>query len=208
MATTTWLRFPVSRSLLTAAVCIVLSGCAPKVREVAPSEAVVTPVSKPLQREVTDYVEFTGRTNAVESVNIVPRVTGYLTKMPFKEGAEVKAGDLLFEIDPRPYQAQFDQAQGQVALYQAQLQLARTTLARDRDTRGVASAQQIDQDQAAVDEAVARVKAFQASTEIYKLNHYCPVKSRIRTTGYGSGRSDRGLFYRKGPEKAGFSRKG
>ena len=47
--------------------------------------------------------------------------------MPFKEGSEVKEGDLLFVIDPRPYQAQHDQAQGQVNLYQAQLKLARTT---------------------------------------------------------------------------------
>jgi multidrug efflux system membrane fusion protein len=150
--------------------CFFVGGCASKAREVAPSEAPVTPVSKPLEREVTDFVEFTGRTNAVDSVNVVPRVTGYLTKMPFKEGAEVKAGELLFEIDPRPYQAQLDQARGQVALYEAQLQLARTTLARDRGTRGAVSAQQIDQDQAAVDEALARVKAFQASTEVYKLN--------------------------------------
>ena len=48
-------------------------------------------------------------------MNIIPRVTGYLVRMPFKEGSEVKKGDLLFEVDPRPYQAQFDQADSQVA---------------------------------------------------------------------------------------------
>ena len=63
------------------------------------------PVSHPIERVVTDYVDFTGRTDAVQSVNIIARVTGYLVKMPFKEGSEVKARDLLFEIDPRPYQA-------------------------------------------------------------------------------------------------------
>ena len=52
--------------------------------------------------------------------------------MPFQEGEEVKAGDLLFVIDRRPYKAQLDQAQGQVDLYQASLKLAKTTLARDR----------------------------------------------------------------------------
>jgi len=131
------------------------------------------PVSRPVEREVSDFVDFTGRTDAIESVNIVPRVTGYLVKAPFKEGSEVHAGDLLFEIDPRPYQAQLDQADGQVKLYEAQLALAKTTLARDVDiskTPGAVSAQQLDQDRAMVAEAEARVKAYQASTEVYKLN--------------------------------------
>ena len=92
----------------------------------------MVPVSQPVQREVTNYVDFTGRTEAVHSVDIRPRVTGYLVKMPFQEGEEVKEGDLLFVVDPRPYKAQLDQAQGQVDLYQASLKLARTTLARDR----------------------------------------------------------------------------
>jgi multidrug efflux pump subunit AcrA (membrane-fusion protein) len=72
-----------------------------------------------VQRVVTDYVDLTGRTDAVNSVNIVPRVTGYLVKMPFKEGSLVKKDDLLFEVDTRPYKAQLDQAEGQVKLYQA-----------------------------------------------------------------------------------------
>jgi multidrug efflux system membrane fusion protein len=131
------------------------------------------PVARPVQRQVTEHVDFTGRTDAVEQVNIVPRVTGYLVNIPFKAGSEVKAGDVLFEIDPRPYKAQLDQAEGQVKLYQAQLQLAKTTLARDIEiskTPGAVSAQQLDQDRASVDEADARVKAYQASTEVYKLN--------------------------------------
>ena len=122
---------------------------------------------------MTDYVDFTGRTNAVESVDIRARVSGYLVEMPFKEGAEVKKGDLLFEVDPRPYQAQFDQAEGQVNLYKAQLALAKANYARDLDvakTPGAVSGQQLDQDKAAVDEADAAVKAFQASMEVYKLN--------------------------------------
>ena len=85
---------------------------------------------------------------------------GYLVKMPFQEGEEVKAGDLLFVIDPRPYKAQLDQAQGQVDLYQASLKLARTTLARDRAINslspGSVSQQQFDQEQAVVDEAEAQ----------------------------------------------------
>ena len=70
---------------------------------------------------VTDYADFTGQTNGINAVDIRPRVSGYLVKMPFKEGAKVKQGEMLFEVDPRPYQAQYDQAVGQVNLYKAQL---------------------------------------------------------------------------------------
>src|SRR6266581_3391224 len=149
------------------------AGCQQGPPQVAPAEPPAVPVSRPVEREVTDFVDFTGRTDAVEAVNVVPRVTGYLVKIAFKEGSEVKTNDLLFEIDSRPYKAQLDQAEGQVKLYQAQLQLAKTTLARDQEiakTPGAVSLQQLDQDKAAVDEADARVKAYQASTEVYKLN--------------------------------------
>ncbi len=86
------------------------------------------PVSQAVRREVTNYADFTGRTEAVHSVDIRSRVSGYLVKMPFQEGEVVKAGDLLFIIDRRPYKAQLDQALGQVDLYKASLRLAKTTL--------------------------------------------------------------------------------
>jgi multidrug efflux system membrane fusion protein len=132
------------------------------------------PVSKPVEREVTNYVDYTGRTDAVESVGVRARVTGYIDRIPFKEGAEVKKGDILFEIDPRPYKAQYDQAQGQVELNQASHKLAVTTYQRDQaianSVAGGISQQQLDQDKAAVDEAAARIKAAQAALEVYKLN--------------------------------------
>ncbi len=94
--------------------------------------------------------------------------------MPYKEGSEVKAGDLLFEIEPKPYQAQLDQALSQVKLNEASLKLARTTFERDVAiaiaTPGAVSQQQLSEDRATVEEAMARVKASQASTEVYKLN--------------------------------------
>ena len=135
------------------------------------------PVSQPVQREVTDFVDFTGQTRAIQSVDIIPLVTGYLVEMPFREGADVKKGDLLFVVDRRPYKAQLDQAQGQVNLYQAQLKLARTTLARDRAVnnfstrlRSRPTADSI-QEQAVADEAKARVDAYAKSMEISRLNH-------------------------------------
>src|SRR4051812_34656617 len=152
----------------------VVAGCHREPPPVPPAELPVIPVSRPVAREVTDYVYYTGRLDAVQSVDVRPRVTGYLVKMPFREGAEVKAGDLLFEIDRRPYQAQHDQAQSQVVLNDASLRLARSTYDRDRavanSVPGGVSQQQLDQDRAAVEEAEARLKAYQASTEVYKLN--------------------------------------
>jgi multidrug efflux system membrane fusion protein len=170
---------PIFRGLLSLAVaCVFLSvvgGCQTDAAKVAPAELPAVPVSQPIQKEVTDFVEFTGQTKAVHSVDIRPRVTGYLVKMPFKEGAEVKEGDLLFVVDPRPYKAQLDQAQSQVNLYLASLKLAKTTLARDRAVNaqvpGSISQQQFDQEQAVVDEAEARVKAYEVNMDLYRLNH-------------------------------------
>jgi multidrug efflux system membrane fusion protein len=150
-----------------------LVGCARRQPEAASPPPPVIPVSEIVEREITDYVDFTGRTEAIQLVDIRPRVTGYLVKMPFREGSEVKQGDLLFEVDPRPYQAQLDQAEGQVKLAEAQLKLARVTYQRDQNiakTPGAISLQQLDQDQAAVEQAEAQLKAFRASLEVFKLN--------------------------------------
>jgi len=149
------------------------------------SKLPVFTVSQPIKREVTDYVEYTGRTAAVQAENIVARVTGFLLDMPFKEGAEIKKDDVLFKIDPRPYKAQFDQAEAQVGLYQSQLKLAKANYERDLDlskrTKGAGvSKQQLDADVAQQEQAEAAVKAAQASLEVYKLNlDFTTVKSPI-----------------------------
>src|SRR5579863_6391625 len=93
--------------------CVVLitsNGCQRKTPAIASGQDQIVPVSKPVSRMVTEYVDFTGRANAVNTVNIIPRVTGYLVQMPFEEGKEIKKDTLLFEIDPRPYKAQLDAA--------------------------------------------------------------------------------------------------
>jgi len=155
-------------------VLLAANGCQQAASQVAPPEPPALPVAKPVEREVTNFVDFTGRTDAVQAVDVRPRVTGYLVQAPYKEGSEVKKGDLLFEIDPRPYQAQLDQAEGQVKLNEASLKLARTTYERDRAiasaNSGAVSQQQLDQDVAAVEEASARLRAASASTQVYKLN--------------------------------------
>jgi membrane fusion protein, multidrug efflux system len=170
--------------IFCAALGLTVPGCEKAKTQAPPKEIPDAVVSQPLERDVTDFADFTGRTEAIHSVNIVPRVTGYLTKMPFKEGSEVKKDDLLFEVDPRPYQAQFDQAQSQVGLYQAQLELAQSTLKRyealDKSTPGAVSKQELDQYRAAVVEADARVAASRKSLEVYQLNKdFTQVKSPI-----------------------------
>ncbi len=160
------------------------SGCVRKQPQIAPPTVPGVPVSKPVQRAVTEYVSFTGRADAVNAVDIRARVTGYLVQVPFREGADVKKGELLFEVDPRPYKAQLEQAEGQLNLYKAQLELAKANHARDKiaaaTAPGAVSLQQLDQDKAAVDQAVASVRASEASLDLYKLNvDYTQVTSPI-----------------------------
>jgi multidrug efflux system membrane fusion protein len=149
------------------------------------SKLPVFAVSHPVQREVTDYVEYTGRTGAVQAEDIKARVTGILEETHFKEGAEIKKDDLLFKIDDRPYKAQYDQAFAQVGLYQSQLKLAKANYERDTElfnrTKGAGvSKQQLDADLAQQEQAEAAVKAAKASLEVYKLNlDFCTVKSPI-----------------------------
>jgi RND family efflux transporter MFP subunit len=92
----------------------------------APPVTVATPLVKP----ITEWDEYTGRFEAVQSVEIRARVSGYLTAINFKDGQMVKEGDLLFTIDPRPYQAALDQARAAVVRAETQQQLAASDLER------------------------------------------------------------------------------
>src|SRR4029078_6051485 len=134
-----------------ALVLVGLTGCGKAPPEVASAEPPAIPVSLPLTRDVTDYVDFTGRIEAPEAVNIVPRVTGYLIAAPFKEGAEVHEGDGLFEIDSRPYEAQYDKAEGQVLLNEARVKQENADNNRAKElakTPGAISQQDLDRYQA------------------------------------------------------------
>src|SRR5258708_37065046 len=101
-------------------------------------------VSKPEQKEVVNWNEFTGRTAAVKLVTVTPRVSGYIVDIPFKEGDLVHKGDLLFQIDPRPYQDAYDQAVYQLQQAQANQQLQDATFERQqrlRETQVIAKEQ-------------------------------------------------------------------
>lgn len=113
-------RAIISTALLALSVCLTMAGCAERPAEAPAAPPVAVPVSAPIERSVTDFADFTARTAAVDSVEVRAHVWGYLDKVNFKEGAFVKKGDVLFELDPRPYQALLNQAKAKVAQDEAQ----------------------------------------------------------------------------------------
>ncbi|MBN9007423.1 MAG: efflux RND transporter periplasmic adaptor subunit [Rhizobiales bacterium] len=109
---------------------LLLAGCDEKSKQAAAPPALPVTVAHPTQRTVTDWDEFTGRFNAVEQVDVRARVTGFVRSVDFKDGAIVKAGDLLYTIDPRQYEAAAEQAQGQLDDAKAKVDLAQKELER------------------------------------------------------------------------------
>ena len=148
-----------------------LTGCGNKDQGGAPSPTVVT-VSKPISREVTDYKDFTGRTEAVDKVDVKPKVWGYLDKVLFQEGNEVHKGQVLYQIDPRPYQADLDKALSQVRLAEAQVRFAQADYARYQRLAAQGSASQEDVDKAlrSLDVAKAQVAAEKAGAEQKRID--------------------------------------
>jgi RND family efflux transporter MFP subunit len=181
---TTWAGFAVlfGGSLL-------LAGCGgPSAAQIRTQPPPVT-VAIPIQRVVTDYEDYTGRTAAIESVQIMARVTGYLDKIFFHEGTEVNTGAVLYEIDPRPYQAAYDQAKAQVAQNQAALKLAKSNVVRyEQAFKGKAvTAQDVETYRTQAAQAAATLEGSQASLETARLNLEwtkvrAPISGRLSET--------------------------
>src|ERR1700722_18203971 len=129
-------------------------------------------VATVLEKRVKDWDEFTGRLQAVESVEIRPRVSGYIDKVAFTEGGLVKSGDLLFVIDPRPYQAEYDRAAADLKRYKTALELARIESVRVQRLResGAVSQEELDERTSTVAQAEANVAGAQATLESAQLN--------------------------------------
>jgi multidrug efflux system membrane fusion protein len=154
--------------------CLAFAGCSNAPPEGAGKNPPTVTVSYPLQREVTDYQDYTGRTAAVDSVQIQARVTGYLEKIYFTEGAEVEEGTVLYEIDPRPYKATWDAAVAQVALDKASLELAKQNNKRfqqlAKDQTGAVTQVDLDKYQSLEDQAIAALNKSRADLDNAKLN--------------------------------------
>jgi multidrug efflux system membrane fusion protein len=149
---------------------ILLAGCQRRRAEPAPPAPPVVPISHPVSRQVTDYVDYPSQTETINSVDITPRASGYLVKVPFKEGTEVKKNDLLFEVDPRPYKAAFQQAQAQVRLQQANLRLAESELVRARRAGTAVTPEDVEKSRATVATSSASLESAKATLETARLN--------------------------------------
>jgi RND family efflux transporter MFP subunit len=148
-----------------------LSACTKSGDAQAPKPPEVS-VAQVIEKRVKDWDEFTGRLQAVETVEIRPRVSGYIDKVAFTEGSQVKRGDLLFIIDPRPYKAEYDRAAADVKRFKTAHELAGIELARVQRLRdsGAVSEEELDERKSTVAQGEANVAGSEAALETASLN--------------------------------------
>ncbi len=129
------------------------------------------PVSRPVERAIEDYVEVTGRTEAAEVVEIRPRVAGVLEKVAFEAGAEVKRGDLLFELDGKAQQAALAKAEARLRLAEARLKQARADAQRAQALArtGTITREELDRAEGGLKEAEALLEVGKAEIELARL---------------------------------------
>ena len=164
---------PHSRNLIA---LVALALAATACNKSAPPQGGMPPAavtaSQPIEREVFEWDEFSGRLDAVDTVELRARVSGYLQSVNFKDGADVKKGDLLFVIDPRPYQADLDRWQADLAQAQSRLDLASNELARAQrliESKTI-SVEEADTRVKNKSEADAALQSARAMVETAKLN--------------------------------------
>src|SRR6266436_1414510 len=165
---------------------LLMTACAQQQPAAPPPPPPKVTVSQPVSREVTEWEEYTGRLEAIESVEVRARVNGYLQSIHFKNGTTVKQGDLLFVIDPRPYQTELERAKAELALANARLERMGKDLARAQmlvRSRAV-SEEEVDtrisdqrQAQESVQAARATVNAAQLNVEFTQVR--APISGRI-----------------------------
>lgn len=151
---------------------LALGGCKKANEYAAPPPAKVS-VAKPIPRKITRYLDATGNTDSIASVDLVARIQGFVQSIDYKDGANVKAGDILFVIEPLPYQAKLNQAQAAEDSAKAQLVNAQANFARQEALQrsSVASVQNLDDARASRDSAQANVAQAAANTQIAAINY-------------------------------------
>jgi len=177
---------------LALAAAVTLTGCGSN----AAAQAAAAPpppqvdVAQVVAKQVTEFDEFTGRFEAIDRVEIRPRVSGYISARNFSEGSEVKKGDVLFVIDPRPYEATFKHAKAQLDQARSQAVLAKSE--RERATKllqsHAISQEEYDSRAASLEQADANVEAAQAAVDSAALD-----LSFTRVTAPISGKISRAL---------------
>jgi multidrug efflux system membrane fusion protein len=163
---------------------LAVGGCESRADVPAPGAMGPPPVAvaPAVRRQVQEFDEFTGRLEAPQSVDVRPRVTGYIKMVHFHDGQEVKQGELLFTIDPDPYLADLAKARAQLVAAQTQVELARSEEARARkliDVKAI-SQQEYDQLTSGSRNAAANVEAAQAAVQSAELNvGYTQIRAPI-----------------------------
>lgn len=177
------LRFPLALMAV-----LVMSACGKTPDTAASMPAAKVSVAKVLEQPVNEWDEFTGRLEAPETVEIRPRVSGQIDNVAFTEGALVKKGDLLFQIDPRPFQAEVRRLEAQLAQARATATRSENEAKRGERLRlsNAISAELADSRTSAAQEARAAAAAIQAQLDLAKLN-----LSFTRVTSPISGRVSR-----------------
>ncbi len=174
-------------TLLLPTLALVCSACRPAAPTTAPPPPVPTvTVAKGIARTVTEYDDFVGRLESPQTVEIRARVSGYLDTVHFREGSEVKQGDLLFTIDPRPYQATVDRFQADLDRAKIRADLARSEASRAEKllaSRAIAS-EEVETRVKALTEAEAAIRSAEAGLNTSKLDLeftavHAPIAGRI-----------------------------
>ncbi len=150
----------------------ILAGCSKGESTPTPPAPPTVSVATPLVKEITEWDGYTGRLQAVQSVEVRARVGGYLESVHFKDGSIVKRGDLLFTIDRRPYQAALDEANARLARARAQLNLAKMDLARAQNLfeQNAISEEELDQRTQGRRSVAAEVQAAEAAVRRAELD--------------------------------------
>lgn len=168
----------------------VIAGCSGEAAENAQPPPPEVSVAAVLVKQISQWDDFSGRVEAVESVDLRPRVSGYIERVNYREGQEVRQGEVLFTIDSRSYRAELARAQADLARARSQAQLGRSEAARALKLSELQaiSIESYEQRRSAATEALANVQAAQAAVDAARLNvEFTQVRAPI------SGRAGRAL---------------
>jgi membrane fusion protein, multidrug efflux system len=167
------------RNFSVAALLLLGAACSEKKDSNATS---AVKIAQPLSQEVTEWDEYTGRVEAISSVDVRARVGGYLVKVNFTAGEKVQKGDLLFLIDIKPYQAQFNFASAELERAKSRLELARNDLERAEQLfrQKAISTEEYDGRSKGLREAAAAVESAKANVYTARINlDYCEIRAPI-----------------------------
>lgn len=163
---------PTKTSLALAALALVAGACsrAPRAPQGPPPAPVTT--ARPVVADVGVYRDYPGITMSVRTVDVIPRVSGYVDRQAFVDGEMVEAGELLYQIDPRPYAVAVEKAAAEIGIVEAELRNATDRVARNRPLVEVGAISQQEFDQLLADErsARARLQARRAALDEANLN--------------------------------------